>query len=73
MRIVAVVGDLMQRTGDGRTGRELGGRTIRRSGDVMCGMHRACRDDDRGFLGQASKPRSAVCQWFGPKTTGTVS
>jgi hypothetical protein len=30
-RIVARVGDLVQRTGDGRTGRVLGGRTIERS------------------------------------------
>jgi hypothetical protein len=49
-RIVAGVGDLVQRTGDGRTGRVLGGRTIERSGDAVCGMHRA-RGKERGFLG----------------------
>jgi hypothetical protein len=51
MRIVAGVGDLMQRTGDGRTGRVLGGRVIERSGGAVCGLHCACRDEDRGFLG----------------------
>jgi hypothetical protein len=50
-RIMAGVGDLVQRTGDGRTGRVLGGRTIERSGDVMCGLHRARRDEEHGFLG----------------------
>jgi hypothetical protein len=48
---MAGVGDLVQRTGDGRTGRVLGGRTIERSGDVMCGLHRARRDEEHGFLG----------------------
>jgi hypothetical protein len=37
MRIVAGVGDLVQRTGDGRTGRVLSDRTIGRSGDIVCG------------------------------------
>jgi hypothetical protein len=32
-------------------GRVLGGRTIERSGDAVCGLHRACTDKDRGFLG----------------------
>jgi hypothetical protein len=50
MRIMAGVGDLVQRTGDGRTCRILGGRTIGRSGDVVCGLHRACGDEDRVFL-----------------------
>jgi hypothetical protein len=36
-RIMAGVGDLMQRTGDGRTGWVLGGRAIERSGDAVCG------------------------------------
>jgi hypothetical protein len=49
-RIMAGVGDLVQRTGDGRTCRILGGRTIGRSGDVVCGLHRACGDEDRVFL-----------------------
>jgi hypothetical protein len=38
-RIVAEVGDLMQRTGDGRTGRVLGGRAVERSGGAVCGLH----------------------------------
>jgi hypothetical protein len=50
-RIVAGVGDLAQRTGDGRTGRVLGGRTIERSGENMCGLHRARGDEEREFLG----------------------
>jgi hypothetical protein len=41
MRIVAGVGDLVQRTRDGLTGRVLDGRMIERSGDAMCGLHRA--------------------------------
>jgi hypothetical protein len=48
---VAGVGDLVQRTGDGRTGRVLGGRMIGRSGDVVCGLHHARGDEERGFLG----------------------
>jgi hypothetical protein len=41
MSIMAGVGDLVQRTRDGRTGRVLGGRTIERSGDAMCGLYHA--------------------------------
>jgi hypothetical protein len=51
MKIVAGVGDLVQRTADGHTGRVPGGRAIERSGGVMCGLHRAHGDDQRGFLG----------------------
>jgi hypothetical protein len=51
MMIVAGVGDLVQRTGDGRTGRVLDGRAIERSGDVVCGLHCARGDEDHGFLG----------------------
>ena len=50
-RIVAGVGDLVQRTGDGRTGRVLGGRAIERSGGAVCGLYRAHGDEERGFLG----------------------
>jgi hypothetical protein len=49
-RTVAGVGDLVQRTGDGRTGRVLGGWAIERSGGVMCGLHLARGDYERGFL-----------------------
>jgi hypothetical protein len=45
MRIVTGVEDLVQRTGDGRTDRVLGGRTIGRSDDVVCGLHRARGDE----------------------------
>jgi hypothetical protein len=72
MMIMAGVGDLVQRTGDGRTGQVLSGRTIMRSGDAVHGLHRAHGDEERRFLGRASKPRLTVCQWFGLKTTGTV-
>jgi hypothetical protein len=50
-KIVPGVGDLIQRTGDGRTGRVLGGRTIKGSGGAVCSLHRACGDEERGFLG----------------------
>jgi hypothetical protein len=43
-RTVAGVGDLVQRTGDGRTGRVLGGRAVERSGGTVCGLHLACGD-----------------------------
>jgi hypothetical protein len=49
-RIVVGVGDLVQRIGDGRTGQVLGGRAIERSGGIMCGLHRARGDEERGFL-----------------------
>jgi hypothetical protein len=50
IRIVAGVGDLVQRNGDGRTGRILDGRAVERSGGAMCDLHRARRDEERGFL-----------------------
>jgi hypothetical protein len=48
---MAGVGDLVQRTGDGRTGRILGGRAVERSGGAVCGLHLARGDEERGFLG----------------------
>jgi hypothetical protein len=51
MRIAAGVGDLMQRTGDGRTSRILGGRAIERSGGAVYGLHHARGDEECGFLG----------------------
>jgi hypothetical protein len=48
--IVTGVGDLVQKIGDGRTGRVLGGRAIERSGGTVCGLHRARGDEERGFL-----------------------
>jgi hypothetical protein len=44
MRTVAGVGDLVQRTGYGRTGRVLGGRAVERSGGAVCGLHLARGD-----------------------------
>jgi hypothetical protein len=44
MRIVAGVGDLVQRTEDGRTGRVLGGRAVKRSSGAVCGLHLARGD-----------------------------
>jgi hypothetical protein len=44
MRTVAGVGDLVQRTGDGRTHQVLGGRAVERSGAAVCGLHLACGD-----------------------------
>jgi hypothetical protein len=59
-RIVVGVGDLVQRIRDSHTCQVLGGRAIERSGDAMCGLHRAHRDDEHVFLGSASKPKSTV-------------
>jgi hypothetical protein len=39
MRTVAGVGDLVQRTRDGRTDQVLGGLAVERSGGAMCGLH----------------------------------
>jgi hypothetical protein len=50
-RTVARVGDLVQRTGDGHTGRVLGCRTVEKSGGAVCGLHLARGDQKRGFLG----------------------
>jgi hypothetical protein len=50
-RIITGVGDLVQRTGDGRTDQVLGGRAVEGSGGVVCGLHRAHRDEEHGFLG----------------------
>jgi hypothetical protein len=49
-RTVVGVGDLVQRTGDGRIGRVLGGRTVERLGDAVCDLHRARGDEERRFL-----------------------
>jgi hypothetical protein len=50
-RIVTGVGDIVQRMGDGHTGRVLGGRAIERSDGAVCGLHRACGDEEHMFLG----------------------
>jgi hypothetical protein len=50
-RIMAGLEDLVQRTGDGRTGRVLGGQAIERSSGVVYGLHRTREDEKRRFLG----------------------
>jgi hypothetical protein len=49
--IMAGVGDLVQRTGDGHTCRIVGGRAIERSGGAVCSLHRARGDEEHKFLG----------------------
>jgi hypothetical protein len=51
MSIMVGVGELVQRTGDGRKGWVFGGRVIERSGGAVCGLHRACGEEECGFLG----------------------
>jgi hypothetical protein len=50
MRTMTGVGDLVQRTGDGRTCRVLGGWAVERSGGAVCGLHLTRGDEERGFL-----------------------
>jgi hypothetical protein len=51
IRIMVGVGDLVQRIGDGHTCRVLSGRTIGRSANGVCGLHRARGNEEREFLG----------------------
>jgi hypothetical protein len=44
MSTMTGVGDLVQRTGDGRTGRVLDGRAVERSGGAVYGLHLARGD-----------------------------
>jgi hypothetical protein len=44
MRTVSGVGDLVQRIGDGRTGRVLSGRAVEKSSNAVCGLHLARGD-----------------------------
>jgi hypothetical protein len=50
----------------------LGGRMIERSSDDVCGLHRAQGDEERRFLGLASKPRSMVSPGLASKPVATV-
>jgi hypothetical protein len=50
-RIMAGVGDLVQRIEYGHTGWVLGGRVIERLGGAVCGLHRACGDEEHEFFG----------------------
>jgi hypothetical protein len=44
MRTMTGVGEPVQRTGDGRTGRVFSGRAVERSGGAVCGLHLARGD-----------------------------
>jgi hypothetical protein len=55
------------------TGRILGDQRIKKSSDTMCNLHRAQGDDERRFLGLASKPRSTVSPSLASKPVATVS
>jgi hypothetical protein len=55
------------------TGRVLSGRMIERLGDAVCALHRAQGDEEHGFLGLASKPRSTVSPDLASKPVATVS
>jgi hypothetical protein len=50
----------------------LSGRTIERSGDAVCDLYHEQRDDECGFLGLASKPRSTVSLGLASKSVATV-
>jgi hypothetical protein len=53
-------------------GRVLGDRTIERSSDAMCSLHHAQGDEERRFVGLASKPRSTVSPSLASKPVATV-
>jgi hypothetical protein len=50
-RTMAVVGDLVQRTGDSRTGWVLDGRVVERLDGAVCGLHLTRGDKKGRFLG----------------------
>jgi hypothetical protein len=52
-------------------GRVLGGQMIKRSGDAVCSLHRAQGDEERGFLGLGSKPRSMIFPSLASKPMAT--
>jgi hypothetical protein len=54
------------------TGWVLGGWTIERLGDVVCSLYHAQGDEERGFLGLASEPRSAVSSSLTSKSAAAV-
>jgi hypothetical protein len=51
IKTVAGVGDLVQRTRDGRKGQVLGGRAVERSGGTVCGLYMERGDKEHEFLG----------------------
>jgi hypothetical protein len=54
------------------TGRIIDGRTIKRLGDTVYGLYHAQRDEERGFLGLASKPRSTGFPVWASKPAAVV-
>jgi hypothetical protein len=40
---------------------------IERSGDAVCGLHREQGDEERGFVGLASKPRLTISPYLATK------
>jgi hypothetical protein len=51
MRIMAGLGDLVQRTGDSHTSWVLDGRAVERLGGTVCGLHRAHGEKEHTFIG----------------------
>jgi hypothetical protein len=54
------------------TGQIIDGRTIKRLGDAVYGLYHAQRDEEREFLGLASKPRSTGFPVWDSKPTAMV-
>jgi hypothetical protein len=54
-------------------GRVLSGQRIERSDDVVCDLYHTQRNEERGFLGLASKPRSTLSPGLASKSVATVS
>jgi hypothetical protein len=54
------------------TGRVLGGWMIGRLGVIVCSLYHAQGDEEHGFLGSASKPRSTVSPDLALKPAATV-
>jgi hypothetical protein len=54
--------------GSSSIGQVLGGRTIERSGDTVCGLYGAQGVEEGGFLGLASKPRLMVSPGLASKS-----
>jgi hypothetical protein len=55
------------------TGQVLGGRTVERSSDAVCGLHHAQGDEEHGFLSLPSKLRLTVSRGLATKLVATVS
>jgi hypothetical protein len=82
MKIMARVGDLVQRTGDGRIGQVLSGQAIERSGGAVCDCTVHVETRSTGFLvepqnqgrrsvsGLASKPLGRFLIGLGLQTDG---